>query len=227
MLVDSATESGLLKLGPESLIKGHGAGLGWLPDSKPAGCHTQRHRLHGPGSSACSESCAPAHAEVVFECWLWAMGPQHGCQRSRCCPRAAGTTTTHACIWASKQSAAVGVIIATACSAQHLTPCSPSHSPPTACAHLDCVGSLDLADLDTVLRERLLVDPSAVDTFVCGLQAFLDDAGKVGALGLFGLRSSACVRPCHQAWPTMLLRLWQSIMPAMDTPAVEKYHLQA
>ena len=47
------------------------------------------------------------------------------------------------------------------------------------CTELLCCGSLDLADLEIVLRERLLVDPSAVDTFLCGLQAFLDDATKV------------------------------------------------
>ena len=46
-------------------------------------------------------------------------------------------------------------------------------------ADLCLCGSLNLAELEVVLRERLLVDPSAVDTFVCGLQTFLDDASKV------------------------------------------------
>ena len=60
------------------------------------------------------------------------------------------------------------------------------------CTELLWCGSLDLADLEVVLRERLLVDPSAVDTFLCGLQAFLDDATKVRLSG--GAACGAVVR---------------------------------
>lgn len=39
--------------------------------------------------------------------------------------------------------------------------------------------SLDLEELESVLRDRLLVDPTAVATFIQGLHTFLEDATKV------------------------------------------------